>query len=66
MIDIAAIVGGVLMFTAIVMILVVMILAARARLVSTGSVKIEINGDPYEAHIQPQPLYDPTGSRMRK
>lgn len=46
MIDIAAIVGGVVMFTAVVMLLVGMILAARARLVSTGSVRIEINGDP--------------------
>lgn len=46
MIDIAAIIGGVVMFTAVVMILVAMILAARARLVSTGKVSIEINGDP--------------------
>ncbi len=46
MIDIAAIVGGVVMFTAVVMLLVGMILAARARLVSTGNVRIEINGDP--------------------
>lgn len=30
-----------------------------------ASVQIEINGELYEAHIQPRPLYDPTGSRMR-
>ena len=46
MIDFAAIVGGVVMFTVVVMLLVGMILAARARLVSTGNVRIEINGDP--------------------
>lgn len=38
--------GGVAMFTIVVMLLVVFILAARARLVSTGAVTIEINGDP--------------------
>ena len=37
------------MFTIIVMIFVVLILAARARLVSTGNVRIEINGDPTKA-----------------
>src|SRR5690606_41039211 len=49
MIDVGAIVGGVVMFTIIVMIFVVLILAARARLVSTGNVRIEINGDPTKA-----------------
>ncbi|ALO46514.1 NADH:ubiquinone reductase (Na(+)-transporting) subunit F [Pseudohongiella spirulinae] len=44
--DITTIVAGALMFTVVVMLLVVMILAARSRLVSTGDVKIEINGDP--------------------
>ena len=44
--DITTIVAGALMFTVVVMLLVVLILAARARLVSTGDVKIEINGDP--------------------
>lgn len=53
MIDIAAIVGGVVMFTAVVMILVGMILAARARLVSTGNVRIEINGDPEKSITVP-------------
>jgi Na+-transporting NADH:ubiquinone oxidoreductase subunit F len=53
MIDIAAIVGGVVMFTAVVMILVAMILAARARLVSTGNVRIEINGDPEKSITVP-------------
>lgn len=53
MIDIAAIVGGVAMFTAVVMVLVVIILAARARLVSSGSVRIEINGDPEKSIVVP-------------
>ncbi len=53
MIDIAAIVGGVAMFTAVVMVLVVVILAARARLVSSGSVRIEINGDPEKSITVP-------------
>ena len=53
MIDIAAIIGGVVMFTAVVMILVGMILAARARLVSTGNVRIEINGDPEKSITVP-------------
>ncbi len=37
---------GVFMFTVIVLALVVMILAAKSRLVSTGDIKIGINGDP--------------------
>ncbi|AZZ93027.1 NADH:ubiquinone reductase (Na(+)-transporting) subunit F [Hahella sp. KA22] len=37
---------GVVMFTAIVLSLVAVILAARARLVSSGDVTIEVNGDP--------------------
>ncbi|MEZ5491818.1 MAG: NADH:ubiquinone reductase (Na(+)-transporting) subunit F [Gammaproteobacteria bacterium] len=44
--DLTTIIGGVVMFTVVVMMLVVVILAARAKLVSTGDVKIEINGDP--------------------
>lgn len=44
--DITTIVAGALMFTVVVMLLVVLILAARSKLVSTGDVKIEINGDP--------------------
>lgn len=40
------IVLGVAMFTAVVLALVVLILAARSKLVSSGNVKIEINGDP--------------------
>ena len=51
--DISTIVAGVVMFTVIVMLLVVMIIAARARLVSTGDVKIEINGDPSKAITVP-------------
>ena len=46
MIDFATIVGGVAMFTVVVMLLVSLILVARARLVSSGDVQIEINGDP--------------------
>ena len=42
--DITTIIAGVVMFTVIVMLLVVMIFVARARLVSAGDVKIEING----------------------
>ena len=37
---------GVIMFTTIVLLLVFIILIARARLVSTGDISIEINGDP--------------------
>lgn len=51
--DISTIVAGVAMFTVIVMLLVVMIIAARARLVSSGDVKIEINGDPGKAITVP-------------
>lgn len=51
--DISTIVAGVVMFTVIVMLLVVMIIAARARLVSCGDVKIEINGDPSKAITVP-------------
>jgi len=40
------IVLGVVMFTAVVLALVAVILGARAKLVSTGKVKIEINHDP--------------------
>lgn len=37
---------GAATFTAVVMVLVAVILAARARLVASGSVQIDINGDP--------------------
>ncbi|MDX1489806.1 MAG: NADH:ubiquinone reductase (Na(+)-transporting) subunit F [Pseudohongiellaceae bacterium] len=53
MIDIAAIVGGVVMFTVVVMLLVVLILAARAKLVSSGNVTIEINGDADKSIVVP-------------
>ena len=46
MIDLATIIGGVALFTVVVMLLVSLILVARARLVSSGDVQIEINGDP--------------------
>lgn len=42
---------GVAMFTVIVLILVVMILFAKSKLVSTGDVRIEINDDPDKAII---------------
>ncbi|MEX1197035.1 MAG: NADH:ubiquinone reductase (Na(+)-transporting) subunit F [Pseudohongiellaceae bacterium] len=51
--DITTIVGGVVMFTAVVMALVAIILMARSRLVSSGNVKIEINGDPDKAITVP-------------
>ena len=47
--DITTIVGGVVMFTVVVMALVVLILAARSKLVSSGDIQIEINGDPAKA-----------------
>ncbi|MFW6341220.1 MAG: NADH:ubiquinone reductase (Na(+)-transporting) subunit F, partial [Wenzhouxiangella sp.] len=40
------IIAGVVMFTGAVLLMVGLILAARSRLVSTGEVNIEINGDP--------------------
>ena len=40
------IVLGVVMFTVVVLALVAVILAARAKMVSSGEVTIEINGDP--------------------
>ena len=46
MVDFATIIGGVALFTVVVMLLVSLILVARARLVSSGDVQIEINGDP--------------------
>ena len=42
----AEIILGVVMFTVIVLTLVAVILAARSKLVSTGDVTIEVNGDP--------------------
>lgn len=44
---------GVVMFTAMIVVLVLFILAARARLVSSGSVTIEINGDPEKSIVVP-------------
>lgn len=51
--DITTIVAGSLMFTLIVMLLVVVIIAARSKLVSSGDVRIEINGDPDKALVVP-------------
>ena len=53
MIDFATIVGGVALFTVVVMLLVSLILVARARLVSSGEVQIEINGDPHRTLTVP-------------
>ena len=44
--DLGIVGGGILMFTVVVMALVVIILVARARMVNSGNVTIEINGDP--------------------
>lgn len=51
MIDFTAIIGGVTLFTVVVMLLVVIILLARSRLVSSGDVRIEINGDPSKSIV---------------
>ena len=44
--DVTTIAGGVAMFTVMIMALVFVILYARTHLVSSGDVRIEINGDP--------------------
>jgi len=49
----AEIILGVVMFTAVVLALVAVILAARAKLVSSGSVTIEINHDPEKSITVP-------------
>ncbi|GHC19086.1 Na(+)-translocating NADH-quinone reductase subunit F [Kushneria pakistanensis] len=46
MVDTSVIIVGVVMFTLIILGLVAIILTARSRLVSSGEVTIEINGDP--------------------
>ncbi|WP_043532234.1 NADH:ubiquinone reductase (Na(+)-transporting) subunit F [Litchfieldella xinjiangensis] len=46
MVDTSVILLGVVMFTVVVIGLVLIILAARSKLVSSGDVSIEINGDP--------------------
>lgn len=46
MVDTSIIVLGVVMFTVVVIGLVLVILAARSKLVSSGDVQIEINNDP--------------------
>ena len=46
MVDTTVILLGVVMFTVVVIGLVLVILAARSKLVSTGDVTIEVNGDP--------------------
>jgi Na+-transporting NADH:ubiquinone oxidoreductase subunit F len=53
MIDTGTIISGVAMFTAIIMGLVLIILVARSRLVSSGNVTIEINNDPEKAIVVP-------------
>ena len=49
---------GVVGFTGVVLLLVLVILAARSQLVSTGSVSIEINGD------AANPIVVPSGSKL--
>ncbi len=46
MMDLGTIISGVVMFTVVVMALVVIILIARSKMVNSGNVTIEINGDP--------------------
>lgn len=46
MIDLTTILGGVALFTTIVMLLVAVILFARSKLVTSGNIRIEINNDP--------------------
>ena len=53
MIDLTTIFGGVGLFTVVVMLLVVVILFARSRLVSSGVVHIEINGAPEKSITVP-------------
>ena len=53
MIDFTAIIGGVSLFTVVVMLLVGIILAARSFLVSSGDISIEINGDPEKTLVVP-------------
>ncbi len=53
MVDYNTIIAGVVMFTLVVMALVALIIFARGRLVSTGDVTIEINGDPERAITVP-------------
>ena len=49
----AEIILGVVMFTALVLAMVAIILAARSKLVSSGDVTIEINGDPDKTIVVP-------------
>ena len=56
--DILDLILGVVGFTAIVLVLVLIILAARSQLVSTGAVSIEINGD------SDNPITVPSGSKL--
>ncbi len=51
--DITTIISGVTMFTGLVMALVGVIIAARSKMVSSGNVTIEINGDPDKAITVP-------------
>ena len=51
--DYATAIGGVAMFTLIIMGLVAIILAARSRLVSSGDVTIPINANPDNAVVTP-------------
>lgn len=53
MIDVTTIIGGVAFFTIVIMLLVGVILLARSRLVSSGDVHIEINGDPEKSITVP-------------
>lgn len=54
---------GVGMFTAVILALVAFILAARSKLVSSGNVNIEINGENYHRSRGRQAVADPIGRR---
>ena len=56
--DLGTIISGVVMFTVVVMALVLLILVARSRLVSSGDITIEINGDPEKT------LHVPAGGKL--
>lgn len=51
--DIGTIIAGVALFTVVIMLLVMLILVARSKLVSSGDVHIEINGDPTKSIMVP-------------
>ena len=59
---------GVAMFTGVILLVVMLLLAARSKLVSAGDVTIEINGDPGKALRVPAGpgASNPSGATQRK